>query len=122
MALERTNAAESEDVTGAKTLDAGDSGVVQNVTASATITLPSTVVGRVYTIRNGAEGDSDGEVTVTVSPAAADKIIGNGFTAADDKDAINTNGRGGIDEITLIGDGVDGWHVASVAGTWTRQA
>lgn len=122
MALTRTDAAENEEVTGAKTLDAGDSGVVQRVTASATITLPSTVVGRVYTIQNGGAGSTDGAVTVTISPAAADKIIGNGFTAADDKDMINTLGRGGIDEVTLIGDGADGWHVASVAGTWTRQA
>lgn len=108
---------QSEAVTGAKTLDEGDSGVVQNVTASATITLPATVVGTSYIIRNGG----DESVTVTVSPAAADKIMGNGFTSADDKDAINTLGNGG-DYIHLVGDGVNGWFVAGVSGTWTRQA
>jgi len=112
---------QSEDVTGAKTLDAGDSGVVQNVTASATITLPATAVNLVYTIRNGGTGETDGAVTVNVSPAAADQIVGNGFTAADNKDAINTLGRAG-DEITLIGNGSGGWNVASVTGTWTREA
>lgn len=117
MALATSVFRESETVTGAKTLDEGDSGVVQNVTATATITLPATVLGRVYTITNGG----DNNVTVTISPNAADKIMGNGFTSADDKDAINTNGAGD-DEITLLGDGANGWHVVSVHGTWTRQA
>ena len=112
---------QSEDVSGAKTLDAGDSGVVQNVTASATITLPATAVNLVYTIRNGGTGETDGAVTVTVSPNANDNIAGNGLTAADNKDVINTLGRAG-DEITLIGNGVGGWNVASVTGTWTREA
>lgn len=112
---------EAEDVTGAKTLDAGDSGVLQNVTASATITLPSTALGLCYTIMNGGEGETS-EVTVTISPAAADKITGNGFTAADDKDIINTTGRGGVDFVTLLGDGADGWTVVACSGTWTRQA
>lgn len=112
---------QSEDVTGAKTLDAADSGVVQNVTASATVTLPATAVNLVYTIRNGGDGETDGAVTVTVAPAAVDQIVGNGFTAADNKAAINTLGRPG-DEITLIGNGAGGWNVASVTGVWTRQA
>lgn len=106
----------SETVTGAKTLDEGDGGVVQNVTATATITLPSTVANSFYIIRNGG----DESVTVTVSPAAADKIMGNGFTSADNKDAINTLGQHG-DEIALVSDGTHGWNVAWVVGTWTRE-
>jgi hypothetical protein len=112
---------EAEDVTGNKTLDEGDNGVVQNVTASATITLPSTSAGATYTILNGGEGEAS-EVTVTISPAAADKIMGNGLTSADNKDLINTTGRGGVDFVTLVGDGVDGWKVAAISGTWTREA
>lgn len=110
-------AVQSENVTGNKTLDAGDSGVAQVVTANATITLPSTAAGLSYTIING--GDSD--VTINVSPAAADQIIGNGFTAADNKDAINTNGFYG-EMLEIRGDGANGWHVVRVAGTWTREA
>jgi len=109
-----------EAVTGNKTLDDGDCGVVQNVTADATITLPATVVGYTYTIRNGGNGSTDGTITINVSPNSADKIAGNGFTAADNKDAINTDGRPG-DEITLVGDGVNGWMIQSVQGTWTRE-
>lgn len=104
-----------------KTLAEGDSGVVQNVTATTTITLPATVVGYYYIIRNGGQGATDGAVTVTVAPNASDKIMGNGFTSADNKAAINTLGAGG-DEITLLGDGVNGWAVVDVRGTWTRQA
>lgn len=107
----------SETVTGAKTLDEGDGGVAQVVTATATITLPATVVGRTYTIINGGQKD----VTVTVSPNASDKILGNGFTSADNKDAINTLGNYG-DTLTLVANGTTGWEIQSVRGTWERQA
>jgi hypothetical protein len=110
-------------VTGAKTLAASDSGIVQNVTASATVTLPATAVGMVAIIRNGGQKS----VTINVSPNSADKIIGNGFTATDDKDAINTLGVHG-DEICLLGDGSLGWYVVYATGDhdgtshWTREA
>lgn len=114
---------EHEDVTGAKTLDAGDSGVVQNVTATATVTLPAVaagISGTSYIIRVGASGK-----TVNVSPNAADKIIGNGFTAADDKDAIATDQPAGsflhlvaVNEATTD----SAWVVHRVSGTWTREA
>jgi hypothetical protein len=107
---------ESEAVTGNKTVDITDQGVVQNVTATCTVTLPSTVVGYVYTIRVGAEGK-----TVNVSPAALDLIAGNGFTAADDKDLIFTNQPAGS-FVTLVGNGTTGWNVLSISGTGTREA
>jgi hypothetical protein len=112
---------QSEAVTGNKTLDEGDNGVVQVVTADATITLPSTVDGYSYTIMNGGSGSTDGSIAINVSPAALDKIMGNGFTSADNKDAINTNGNYG-DYIKLVGEGTNGWVVAEVVGTWTREA
>jgi hypothetical protein len=106
---------ENEAVTGNKTLDEGDSGVVQNVTATATVTLPATVVGTVYIVRVGADG-----ITVSVSPNASDKIMGNGFTSADNKDLIFTSQPVGS-FVKLVGDGVNGWFVAEVAGTATRE-
>lgn len=107
---------EFEAVTGNKTLDEGDGGVVQNVTATATITLPSTVAGATYPIRVGKEG-----ITVTVSPAAADKIMGNGFTSADNKDLIFTNQPSGS-FVVLVGDGTNGYQVSRILGTATREA
>lgn len=111
----------SEAVTGNKTLDEGDNGVVQVVTADATITLPATVVGTTYTIMNGGQGSTDGTIAINVSPNASDKIMGNGFTSADNKDAVNTNGKYG-EYIKLVGDGVNGWMVVESQGTWTREA
>jgi hypothetical protein len=106
-------------LTGNKTVAEADCGIAQVVNATATITLPSTVVGMVFIIEVGQT--STGAVpTVNVSPAALDKIMGNGFTSADNKDAIGA-GRVG-DRIVLVGDGVNGWFVQEVRGTWTREA
>lgn len=114
---------ENETVTGNKTLDGGDSGVVQNVTATCTITLPAVAAGTAnlsYIIRVGAVGK-----TVTVSPNSADKIVGNGFTAADDKDLIFTNQPAGsfvwlqaANEATTD----SAWTVVAISGTATREA
>lgn len=58
-----------------------------------------------------------------VSPAAVDKIMGKGITAADDKDLINTAATDAVgDTVTLVCDGVDGWYIKSMLGTWARQA
>lgn len=105
-----------ETVSANKTLDEGDGGVMQNVTATCTVTLPATVASTVYPIRVGAEG-----ITVTVSPNASDKIMGNGFTSADDKDLIFTSQPAGS-FVVLIGDGTNGWQVGAIHGTATRQA
>lgn len=111
---------QSETVDDNKTLDEGDCGVVQVVTVDAkVVTLPATVVGYSYTIMNGGE---DGAVLVTVSPNASDKIMGNGFTSADNKDALNTKATAKKgDYIKLVGDGADGWVVTEVVGVWARE-
>lgn len=123
---------QSVNVTGNKTLAITDQGIVQNVVADgAVITLPSTVVGYSFTIRNGGDtatgtpsgSASDGSALVAVSPAALDLIAGNGFTAADDKDALNTKATAKVgDEISIVGNGTTGWNITSVKGTWAREA
>lgn len=107
-------------LTGNKTLAEADCGTVQVVNAAATITLPSTVVGMTFIVEVGMT-TAGASPTVNVSPAALDKIMGNGFTSADNKDAISTAGRAG-DRIVLVGDGANGWFVQEVRGTWTREA
>src|SRR6185437_4136655 len=94
---------------------------------NAVITLPATVVGYDYTIRNGGvpktsgptgSGDN-GSAKVSVSPNASDLIAGMQVTAADDKDFINTKATALVgDELQIIGDGTNGWKVRSVKGTW----
>lgn len=107
----------SEDISASTlTLDAADSGKVLNFTADCTVTLPSTAVGLSYTLRVGADN-----VTLAVSPAAADQIIGVDITAADNKDVIFTDQPIGS-FIKLFGDGASGWYVQGVHGAFTREA
>lgn len=114
------NGRQTETVSVNKTLDEGDSGVVQVVdTDTVVVTLPATVVGSVYIIENGG---ADGAVLVTVSPNASDKLMGNGFTSADNKDALNTKATAKKgDRIVLVGDGVNGYYFAEVVGIWARE-
>lgn len=121
------------DVTENKTLALTDQGVVQNViTDGITITLPSTTVSNTFTIRNGgvaasssvgAGTGSDFSCLVTIAPAAADKIQGMQITAADNKALLNTKATAKVgDFVTLIGDGVDGYNIDRIRGTWARAA
>lgn len=106
-----------------RTLTADESGATVIVSAAdVVITLPATAAGLTYTIVLAAGGLSAG-TGLSVSPQAADKIMGNGFTSADDKDAIlaGSGDREG-DSITLCGDGAAGWYITNVVGTWTREA
>ncbi len=64
-----------------------------------------------------------GTVAVTLSPQAADMILGPDITGADDKDLINTKAtakRG--DFVKLGGNDADGYSVQELRGTWARQA
>jgi hypothetical protein len=106
---------EAETVGATKTLDLGDSGVVQDCPVTTTITLPATVVGTVYLIRVAKAG-----ITVTISPNASDKIAGGGFTPVDDKDIVFTNQPAGS-FVELTADGVNGYMVSRLLGTATYQ-
>lgn len=100
----------------------GDSGVVFEAGAADLVfTLPATAAGLHYTFVLAAAGLSAG-TGLSISPNAADQIIGNGFTPADDKDAIcaGSGDRAG-DMIELVGDGNLGWYITGVIGTWTRE-
>lgn len=112
-------------VTGNKTLTAADSGVVQVVKADGVvITLPATVNGLSYTIRNGST--YDGQYAFTVAPAAADGVTGNGFTATINKAIVSSKATSrAADEFTIAGTGttgVTGWVFQTVIGTVTRAA
>lgn len=95
------------------------SGVVVNVTATCTITLPATVIGQRFAIRVGAEG-----ITVTISPDANDLIVSagaaNSGAGADNKDLIFTNQPAGsyvvLDAITTTG-----FTVVRSLGTFTFE-
>jgi len=103
------------------TLDASYSGQIVDVdTDAVVITLPATVVGMCFEIRNAA---ADGAALISLAPNAADKIQGCGLTAADNKASLNTKATAKKgDSLKVIGDGVDGWFIVHMRGTWARAA
>lgn len=113
---------------GNTTLTSDQSGTLFMVTAAdLVITLPPVSsaatggAGLIYTFVLTAAGLSAG-TGLSLSPNSSDKFMGNGFTPLDDKDAILSGGgdREG-DSITIVSDGVDGWYITAVTGTWTRE-
>jgi hypothetical protein len=107
--------------TAAYTVLAADTGKIIFANAvDLVFTLPATQKGLVYTFIVQTVSATTG---LSISPNASDQIIGNGFTAADDKDAINTAAtdvKG--DLIQVWGDGNLGWYITNVVGTWAREA
>ena len=114
---------EVEEVTGAKTLNAADSGVVQNVTASAVVTLPAVaagISGITYLIRVGKAG-----ITLEIAPNSADKIVGGGLTAADDKSIYFTDQpAGSYIQLIAVNEATtdSAWAIQRLKGTITREA
>lgn len=113
-----------ETLSGVKTFDAQDTGKLFCVDADAdgdALTLPAIAdgLGGITILAVGAFGST----AVTVSPAAADMVLGPDISGADDKDLICTKAtqrRG--DFISLdLGD-ADGYVVTEMRGTWARQA
>lgn len=111
----------SVEVSSNTTLDiATHSGVVVDVTATCTITLPATAISQRFMIRVGAEG-----ITVTISPNTNDLIAGpgaaNSGAGADNKDVIFTNQPAGsyivLDAITT-----SGFTVARALGDFTYES
>ena len=88
----------------------------------AVFTLPSVVgaAGVWYEFECGALSAGTG---LAVSPSALDHIRGNGLTSLDNKDLINTGATDRLgDAVRMYSDGVDGWVIEWVVGTWAKEA
>lgn len=112
-------------VSGNVTLTADDSGKTIIVTAAdAVVTLPTAVAGLNYTFILDAAGLSTG-TGLSISPASADAIGGNGLTSVDNKDLIlaGSGDREG-DMVSIFATAVDGleWVITGVIGTWSKEA
>lgn len=96
------------------------SGVVVNVTATCTLTLPAVGTMHRYIVRVGKEG-----ITVTISPNASDLIAGAGAAntgaGADNKDVIFTNQPAGSYIELEYGD-ANGWAIVRSLGNFTFEA
>ena len=111
-------------LSGTKTFDAEDTGKLFVVDADGdgdALTLPAIATGLdgIAIMAIGAFGTT----ALTISPAAADMILGPDITGADDKDLINTKAtqrRG--DYVVLIAGDADGYMVIQKRGVWAREA
>lgn len=114
---EGTNFSEQSGTT--DTLTAAESGLkmLYNSTSATTVTLPATVLGYCFHIEAGVEGMA----SLAVSPAAADKIVGNGEAGVDNKDITITSPSMG-DYVKLVGDGADGYYVMESRGNWVAES
>lgn len=87
------------------------------------ITLPAAAAGTKgvwYEFECGAVSSGTG---LSISPNASDHIRGNGLTSTDDKDLINTGATDRLgDSVRLYCDGVDGWIIESIIGTWAKES
>lgn len=111
----------SVDVATATTLSlTAHSGIVVNVTASCTLTLPAVTALMRFPIRVGKEG-----ITVTISPNASDLIAGAGAAntgvGADNKDVIFTNQPSGSYIVLGYGDAT-GFTIVESLGTFTFES
>lgn len=104
-----------------KTLDAEDTGKTFFVdTDGVVITLPATATALSCRIVNiGAEA----AVGLSLSPQAADKVMGPDLAGTDNKDLINTKATASRGDFVRIQNGhADGPIVTDMRGTWATEA
>ena len=113
-----------ETLSGIKTFDAQDSGKLFCVDAAGdgdALTLPAIAdgFGGATILAIGAFGTT----AVTISPAAADMILGPDMAGVDNKDLILTKAtqRRGDFVSLMLGD-ADGYVVTALRGTWAAEA
>lgn len=106
-----------------QTLTAAQSGQKFVGAVDAVFTLPAAAAGTKgvwYEFECGALSAGTG---LSISPAAADHIRGNGLTSVDNKDLINSGASDRLgDMVRIYCDGVDGWVIEQVVGTWSKEA
>lgn len=99
------------------TTDLNDSGKVLNFThATPVVTLHATAAGETLTFRVGANPQ-----TLTISPQAADAIIGCDGSVTVNKDLVMTNQPIGS-YVTLIGGRANAWVISAISGAFTKES
>lgn len=106
-----------------QTLTAAQSGQKFVGAVDAVLTLPAAAAvtkGVWYEVECGAVSSGTG---LSLSPAAADHIRGNGLTSTDNKDLVNSGATDRLgDSARVYCDGVDGWVIDAIIGTWSKEA
>ncbi len=108
-------------IAASRTVTVAESGTVFFLKATdLKMTLPSTAAGLTYTFIVHTVSSSTG---AQIDPASADAIHGAGLASTDNKDLINTPGTDAEgDSVTIVGDGVDGWWITAINGTWAEES
>lgn len=105
-----------------QTLEASQSGQKFVGAVDAVFTLPAASAdtkGVWYEFECGALSTGTG---LSISPNAADSIRGNGLTAVDDKDLINSGATDRLgDMVRIYCDGSVGWVIEAIIGTWAKE-
>lgn len=105
-----------------QTLTALQSGETFVGAVDAVFTLPAAAAGTKgveYFFVCGAASSGTG---LSISPNSADNIRGAGLSAVDNKDLINSGATDVIgDTAHIVCDGVDGWIIVSLSGTWAKE-
>lgn len=105
-----------------QTLTAAQSGQKFVGAVDAVFTLPAAAAslkGVWYEFETGVLSSGTG---LSISPAAADHIRGNGLTSVDNKDLINTGATDRLgDMVRIYCDGSD-WIIDAIIGTWAKEA
>jgi len=103
-------------------LDATQSGEKFVGLVDAVFTLPAAAAGTKGVWYEFETGALSVGVGLSISPNVADHIRGNGLTSVDDKDLINSGGGDRLgDSVRLYCDGVDGWVIEEIIGTWAKE-
>lgn len=88
----------------------------------AVFTLPAAAAGTKgvwYEFECGALSSGTG---LSISPNASDHIRGAGLTSTDNKDLINSGATDRLGDMArLYCDGVDGWVIEHLVGTWAKE-
>lgn len=106
-------------------LDPANSGTRYVGVVDAVFTLPAaaaTPPGTWFEFECGALSSGTG---LSISPAAADGIGGNGLTSVVNKDLINTGATDRLgDAVRIYSTGATGtgaWMIAGIIGTWAKE-
>lgn len=106
-----------------QTLTAAQSGQRFVGAVDVVFTLPAAAAGTKGVWYEFECGALSAGVGLSISPAAADNIRGNGLTAVDNKDLINSGASDRLgDMVRIYCDGVDGWVIEAIIGTWAKEA
>lgn len=116
--------ANTSELTSDTTLAANNSGMTYMVTgvSDIAITLPATAVGYYFRIVNAEPEKTGARKLLSINPQAADCIFGGEMTNVDNKDLINTSETSHYgDCVELVADGVSGYYITRLVGTWAKE-